>query len=354
MDGYAVIAADIAAAPARLKIVGQAPAGGRYEASLARGEAVRIFTGAPLPDGEDSVVIQENTVRDGDWVVVNAAGTVGRHVRPAGLDFRVGEILIPADRRLTARHIGLAAAMNYPWLTVRRRPRVAILPTGDEIVLPGDPIGPNQIVSSNSLAIAALVATAGAQPIQLGIAADNADHLRSIAAGAATADLLVTSGGASVGEHDLVRDVLGAGGADLDFWKIAMRPGKPLMFGRFGVTPLIGLPGNPVSAIICAMLFVIPAIERLQGLADIPDMTEPAFAGVGLAANDERRDYLRAALRRGEDGRLLAFPAMPQDSSMMRALADADGLIVRAPHDPAVAAGAPLSVIRFPHGGLPI
>ena len=266
MDGYAVRAADVARVPVTLKVVGSVPAGQAYAGTVGRGETVRIFTGAPMPDGADAVVIQEDTERRGDLVEMREAVAQGRNVRPAGLDFREGDVGLPAGRRLTARDIGLAAAMNRPWLLVHRKPRIAILPTGDEVVMPGDPVGPNQIVSSNGLALAALVTQCGGVPLQLPIAPDRADALQRIAEAAVGADLLVTTGGASVGEHDLVRDALGASGLTLDFWKIAMRPGKPLMVGRYRETPMMGLPGNPVSSLVCALLFLKPAIARLPGL----------------------------------------------------------------------------------------
>jgi molybdopterin molybdotransferase len=227
MDGYAVRAGDATSVPARLKVVGSVPAGQAYAGMVGRGEAVRIFTGAPMPKGADAVVIQEDTERAGDSVVVREAAPPGQHVRLAGLDFRAGEVGLRAGRRLSARDVGLAAAMNRPWLMVHRKPRIAILPTGDEVVMPGDPVGPHQIVSSNGLALAALVSQCGGIPLHLPIAPDNADALQRIAAASAGADFLVTTGGASVGEHDLVRDALGASGLALDIWKNAMRPGKP-------------------------------------------------------------------------------------------------------------------------------
>jgi molybdopterin molybdotransferase len=235
---------------------------------------------------------------------------------------------------------------------VHRRPRVAILPTGDEVVLPGDPIGPNQIVSSNGAALAALVTACGGVPVQLGIARDDSDTLKAMARGAEGADLLITIGGASVGEHDLVRKALAEIGLAVDFWKIAMRPGKPLMFGRLGTVPILGLPGNPVSALVCGLLFLKPALERLQGLPGQAPQTEPARAGAALAANDRRQDYLRAALSRDSNGVLVATPFSRQDSSMMSAMAGAEGLIVRPPEGPAVAAGALVPVIRLSETGL--
>lgn len=222
MDGYAVRAQDVANAPITMRVVGEVPAGGDFDRPLGPGEAVRIFTGAPLPRDTDTVVIQENTARDGDQVTVQQAEPKGRWVRPAGLDFQAGSVGLTAGRQLSARDIGLAAAMNRPWLSVRRKPRVVVLATGNEIVLPGEELGPSQIVSSNGYALSAFVAACGGEPLHLGVAPDTKDGLRQMLAGAAQADLLLTSGGVSVGEHDLVQDVLTEMGADLGFWKIAM------------------------------------------------------------------------------------------------------------------------------------
>ena len=340
-----VLAADVASVPARLKVVGSVPAGQAYAGTVGRGEAVRIFTGAPVPAGADTVVIQEDTARDGDIVTVRESAAQGQFVRPAGLDFREGDVGLRAGRRLTARDVGLAAAMNRPWLLVRSQPRIAILPTGDEVVLPGDPVGPNQIVSSNGLALAAFVTQWGGIPLQLPIAPDDNSALQRIALGAAGADFLVTTGGASVGDHDLVRDALQAGGLVLDFWKIAMRPGKPLMVGRFRDTPMLGLPGNPVSTLVCGLLFLKPAIECLLGLEAAAAPPLRARLTVGLPANDQRQDYLRAMLTRSADGTLEARPFSRQDSSMMSALAHSDCLIVRQPRAPAAAAGDSVEVI---------
>jgi molybdopterin molybdotransferase len=347
MDGYAVRAGDVAAVPARLTVVGSVPAGQAYAGTVGRGEAVRIFTGAPMPKGADAVVIQEDTEREGNRVVVREPAPPGHYVRPAGLDFRAGEVGLRAGHRLSARDIGLAAAMNRPWLMVHRKPRIAILPTGDEVVMPGDPVGPHQIVSSNGLALAALVSHCGGIPLQLPIAPDNADALQRIAAASAGADFLVTTGGASVGEHDLVRDALGASGLALDFWKIAMRPGKPLMVGRYRDTPMMGLPGNPVSSLVCGLLFLKPAIERLTGvtLADPPPLK--ARLAIPLPANDRRQDYLRATLSRAADGSIEVRPFEKQDSSMMSLLARSDCLVVRPPHAPAAQAGDNVEIVPF-------
>jgi molybdopterin molybdotransferase len=347
MDGYAVRAVDVASVPVDLKVVGEAPAGGAYDRSLAQGEAVRIFTGGPLPEGADAIVIQENTDRDGDRVTVRKSADAGRFVRARGLDFHAGDIGCTAGERLGARQIGLIAAMNVPWVMVTRRPRIAILGTGDEIVNPGDPLGPNQIISSNSLALAAIAREAGAEALNLGIATDNEASLRGMIAGARQADLLVVSGGMSVGEHDLVRHVLGDDGLALDFWKIAMRPGKPLTFGRLGDTPMLGLPGNPVSTLVCGHLFLRPAIGRMLGLAREDDGEDRAQLGSDLKANDEREDYLRARLERDAQGNWIATPFGAQDSSMLATLARADCLVVRAPHAPASPAGETVRIVRL-------
>ncbi len=339
MDGYAVRAEDVADAPVTLRRVGESAAGHGYAGRLGAGETVRIFTGAPVPDGADAVVMQENAEAAGDDVTVLSAVPPGRFIRPAGLDFRAGEVGLRAGRRLGPREIGLAAAMNRPWLSVRRRPRVALIATGDEVVRPGDPVGPFQIVSSNTLALAALVREAGGEPIDLGIAEDNADSLRRIAAGAKGADLLVTTGGASVGDHDLIRAVLGEEGLEIDFWRIAMRPGKPLIFGRVRETPLLGVPGNPVSALVCGLLFLRPAIDAMLGVTRPDGGRARARLGRDLPANDEREDYLRARLARDGDGEPVATPFERQDSAMLSALVRADCLVVRPPHAPAARKG---------------
>ena len=344
MDGYAVRAADVAAPPVTLRCVGEAPAGGAYGGTVGAGEAVRIFTGGPVPGGADAIVIQEDTEAEGDRVTVHAATPTGNYIRPAGLDFSGGEVGLCAGRRLSPRDIGLAAAMNVPWLAVRRRPRIALLATGDELVRPGDPLGAHQIIASNTLALAALVAEAGGVAVDLGIARDNADSLRRMVAGADGADALVTTGGASVGEHDLVRRVLGAAGLELDFWRIAMRPGKPLMFGRIDGTPLLGVPGNPVSALVCGLVFLRPAIDAMLGAGDAPP-ARTALLGRALGANDKRQDYLRARLSHGADGELLATPFETQDSSMLSTLASAGCLVVRPPHAAPAEAGERVPIL---------
>jgi molybdopterin molybdotransferase len=354
MDGYAVCAENLAAVPVELRIVAEVPAGAGFGGHVGPGEAARIFTGAPMPAGTDTIVIQEDTERDGDRVRVLEGAARGRYVRREGLDFAEGDVLLQAGKRLTARDIGLAAAMNRPWLFVHRRPRIGILSTGDEIVMPGDPIGPHQIVSSNSLSLAAFVAACGGIPVSVGNAPDDPAALRQVAAATRGVDLLVTTGGASVGEHDLVRDVLGADGLELDFWQIAMRPGKPLMVGRYRGTPMVGLPGNPVSTLVCALLFLRPALDRLSGTVSAEEAAPTARLGTALPKNDRRQDYLRARLARAADSTLEAFPFDVQDSSMMRLLTAADCLVIRPPQAPAIAAGATVPIVPFPGGVLPI
>ena len=347
MDGYAVRAADVAKVPTTLRMVGMAPAGGAYDKPLKSGEAVRIFTGAPLPVGADAIVIQENTSAEGDRITIRAPSPPGHYVRPAGLDFSAGDVGLSAGRLLGPREIGLAAAMNVPWLQVRRRPRVAVLATGDEVVMPGDPVGPNQIVSSNALALAAAITAWGGEPLTLGIAADTKESLQGLADGAENTDLLITTGGASVGEFDLVQEALKERGLVVDFWQIAMRPGKPLIFGRLGATPLLGLPGNPVSSLVCAILFVRPAMARMLGRKiDQPEF-KGARLGSALKANDRRQDYLRARLALAPDGALVATPFEVQDSSNLARLTNADCLVVRAPNAPPAKAGEEVSVIAL-------
>lgn len=351
MDGYAVRAAD-GTLGATLHLVGSVPAGHPWAGTVGPGQTVRIFTGSVVPAGADAILLQEDATADGDRVTVREAVRLGRHIRRAGQDFATGDILVPAGRRLGARDIGLVAAGNHPWVTVHRRPRVAILATGDEIALPGEPIPPGGIVSSNSHALAALVRSVGGEPMVLPVAADDRGAIAAGAAAAVGADLLVTTGGASVGEHDLVRQALGEQGLELDFWQIAMRPGKPLMFGRLDRVPLIGLPGNPVSSLICGLLFVIPALARLHGLPAEPPPTEHARLGRPLPANDRRADHLRAQLERLPDGTLIATASDRQDSAMLRAMTVADALILRPPHAPAAEAGEHVPVMRLDAFGL--
>jgi len=354
MDGYAVRAADVATVPARLRVIGQAPAGGSYGHAVRPGETVRIFTGGPLPAGTDTIIIQEDTTAEGDRVIVRESAPRGTYVRQAGLDFKRGDVLLRKGRVLTSRDVGIAAAMNVPWLAVTRRPRIAVLATGDEVVMPGDPLGRHQIVSSNGLSLAAFVAACGGDPIHLGIAPDDRDALRRMAEGAVGTDLLVTSGGASVGDHDLVQAVLGEAGITVDFWKIAMRPGKPLMFGRIGVTPVLGVPGNPVSTLVCATMFLRPAIDAMLGRVLEEEPQPTALLGRDLPANDSREDYLRARLSYDAQGRRVATPFDRQDSSMLSLMSAADCLVRREPRATATSAGSTVDIVLLSGGCLSI
>jgi molybdopterin molybdotransferase len=351
MDGYALRAAD-GTLGARLKMIGAAPAGHPFAGTVGPGQTVRLFTGSVVPPGADGILIQEDAVRDGDLITVNEAVTAGRHIRRAGQDFAAGDVVIPAGRRLTARDIGLAAAANHPWLTVHRRPRVAILATGDEIAMPGEAIPTGGIVSSNSHALAALIRAGGGEPIVLPVAIDDPDAIAAVADQMAGVDMLVTTGGASVGDHDLVISSLTRRGLVVDFWQIAMRPGKPLIFGNMGAVPMLGLPGNPVSAIVCSILFLVPALAKLCGLPGDPPATVSAVLGVDIARNDHRADHLRSTIARDPEGRLVVTPFPVQDSSMLRRLALADALVLRAPNAPALAKGSEVQAIRLDSLGI--
>ncbi len=341
MDGYAVRAADVAALPATLKVIGEAAAGRRFAGRLGSGEAVRIFTGAPVPDGADTILIQENARPLAAGVIV-ATETVaaGRHIRRAGLDFYAGDVLLEPGRELDAAALSLAAAGNHAELPVVKAPRVALIATGDELVAPGSTPGPDQIVASNGYGVAALLRASGAVILDLGIVPDSRQAIAAAVqrARAGGAEVIVTLGGASVGDHDLVHAVLTEIGMTLDFWKIAMRPGKPLMFGRLGPTRVVGLPGNPVASLVCTHLFLKPLISRLAGRDYAPPLADGVL-GAAMDANDLRRDYVRAKATR-DAGQWVATPFPVQDSSMLNTLASANALIVREPFAPAAPAGA--------------
>lgn len=350
MDGYAVRASDATKLDSTLTLIGEVAAGRPFAGTLGPGEAVRIFTGGVIPNGADAVVIQEDTVADGKRITIKEAAIAGRHIRPAGVDFSEGDVLLRKGTRLTERDLALAAAMNHPQLAVCRRPKVAILATGDELVMPGTTPAHGQIVYSNGYALHALARSEGADTIDLGIAADT---LEATTAGIrrareSGAEILVTSGGASVGDHDLVQQALRDEGIAMAFWKIAMRPGKPMMHGRLGAMRVIGLPGNPVSSYVCAFLFLVPLIRALSGRSMIHHRQERAVLGRDVDANDMRADYLRAHLETRDDGTLVALPVNHQDSSLLANLAAAQALLVRAPFAPKAEAGSPCEVLRLP------
>ena len=344
MDGYAVRAADVAVLPATLRLIGDALAGRGFDGEVNQGEGVRIFTGAPVPKGADTVVIQENTeVAPGVVTVKDAAPR--RHIRPRGQDFTKGEVLLRAGTRLGPRELMLAAAMNHAELPVRRKPKVAILATGDEVVPPGTALDRDQIVSSVPVGLAALIEAQGGEPMSLGIAQDTAESIVTLASTGKGADILVTVGGASVGERDLVSAALRSGGMELDFWKIAMRPGKPLLYGRLGNQRVLGVPGNPVAALICGLVFLVPMLHRLLGLREHGREPQEAVLGQALEANGPREHYMRATSTWRSGGERLVIPLAAQDSALMADFARADCLIVRPPDAPALAEGERVMII---------
>ncbi|CVI55051.1 molybdopterin molybdotransferase MoeA [Agrobacterium leguminum] len=349
MDGYALRSADAAEIGSVLTVIGQAAAGHAFTGTVGEGQAVRIFTGAPVPQGADTILIQEDAeVLEGGKIRTAFDVTAGRHIRPRGQDFTEGEAALTAGRELGFTDLTLAAAMNHAALTVYRRPRIAILATGDELLPPGSAPQPAQIIASNTFGVAALARQAGAEVLDLGIIADD-DRLIRAAIGKAVAakvDVLVTLGGASVGDHDLVQAALKAEGMQLDFWRIAMRPGKPLMVGSIGAMQVLGLPGNPVASLVCGLLFLEPLLRSIARRAPL-QRTTTARTATPLKANDHRQDYLRARFSTDENGLLVAEAHAKQDSSMMKILAHSDGLIVRPPNAPAAAAGAECPVIRL-------
>lgn len=348
MDGYAVRDADIASTPVTLKVIGTSAAGKRFDGEVTAGTAVRIFTGAPLPKGATTILLQENArVIDEGRIEALEPAAPGRHIRRAGLDFRSGDTVLEAGRTLDPAALSLAAASGHAQVPVNRRPLVALIASGDELVPPEAEPGPDQIIASNNFGVAGLVQQDGGRVLDLGIVPD--DHAAFAAAvrraREAGADVLVTLGGASVGDRDITREVLAAEGMELSFWKIAMRPGKPLIFGRLGRMSVLGLPGNPVSSLICAHVFLRPLVRRLGGRLHAPDLRQ-AELGAPMPANDGRRDYVRATVVPGPGG-LIATPFPVQDSSMLSVLAAANALIIRQPHAPAAEAGERCQVLML-------
>ena len=347
MDGYALRSEDVGELPLRLRKIGVSRAGERFKGQLTPGACIRIFTGAMIPEGADVIAIQEDAEEDGEDVILREVAPRGRFIRRAGMDFSVGQLLVPEGRAITARDLGLLASSGHGDVAVRRRPRVAILSTGDELVPPGAIPGPDQIVGSNGIALAAAVESWGAEAVEIGIAADQIGAIGEAADRARGADILITSGGASVGDHDLVQAGIAERGFTPDFWRIAMRPGKPLMFGRIGALPVLGVPGNPVSALVCAMLFLRPAVRKMLGMAELAPRFERARLTVAMGENDKREEYGRGRLERRADGALMVTPFNAQDSAMQKLLAQADCLIRRAPHAPAAAENEEVEVLRL-------
>lgn len=346
MDGYAVRADDLADPASRLRVVGESAAGRRFSGTVRAGETVRIFTGAPVPAGADTILLQEDAAAAGDReITAKEAPGKGRHIRRAGLDFREGDTVLSAGRRLDPAALSVAAAANHPRLPVVRRPRVAILATGDELVTPGAAPGPDQIVASNSYGVGEIVRESGASAVDLGIVGDDMAALGQAIerARGSEPDVLVTLGGASVGDHDLVADAMREAGMELAFWKIAMRPGKPLMAGRLGAMKVLGLPGNPVSSLVCAHLFLRPLIAAMLGLPPRLATQRARLAGE-VKANDHRQDYVRAEAWY-EGGDLCVRPLSTQDSSMLSGLSKANALLLRPPSAPAARDGDPCEIL---------
>lgn len=351
MDGYAIRSADIPTLPARLRVIGESAAGNTGKMDIGPGECIRIFTGAPLPSSSDCIVIQENCERQEEFIVIREGGFAkGQFVRPAGLDFIAGTLGYKAGQEITARDIGLIAAMNYGALEVARKPHIAIISTGNELIEPGQATGLDlRIPNSNAYALAAFIEALGGTPHILGIARDEMEHLTSLLGQGQGHDLLITIGGASVGEHDLVKKALSDLGLKLDFWKIAMRPGKPLLFGKWLSMPVLGLPGNPVSVMITALIFLKPAIEKMLGLSASLLPPDYGILEVDLPANDSRQDYLRSRIIETNGVRYIR-PFSKQDSSMLRPLAQSDCLAIRPPHAPAAKRGERIEILTFPSG----
>ncbi|GGA11260.1 molybdopterin molybdotransferase MoeA [Neptunicoccus cionae] len=344
MDGYGVQNGDLATG-AQLQVIGESAAGGGFDGSVQSGKAVRIFTGAPVPQGVDRILIQEDCTRDGDVITVGDTLDPSFFIRPAGGDFKAGDVM-SAPRILSAGDIALLASMNCPFVVVRRKPVIALVATGDELVMPGETPGPSQIISSNNFGLKALIEANGGIARILPIAADNPDALRAVLDLGSDADAIVTLGGASVGDHDLVRQVATEAGLEQAFYKVAMRPGKPLMAGQLGHTAMIGLPGNPVSSMVCGTVFLIPALRAMLGLGKQAMPRKVARLGRDMGQNGPRSHYMRAQLSI-EDGVLTCTPEARQDSSLLSVLSRADALLVRDPDDPPRKAGEMVPFIRL-------
>ena len=337
MDGYAVRFDDLAEP---LRLIGESAAGHPFDGGIGAGETVRIFTGAALPDGADSVLVQEEAARDGDTVHLSGTGPVrGGNIRRAGIDFTREDVLVATGERLSPARIALAASGGYGDLLVARRIRVAIVASGDELTLPGAPLSDRTLPESNGVMLAAMLADLPVDVVDLGILPDRLDTIAE-AFTRVEADILVTTGGASVGDHDLIRPALAAAGGAIDFWRIALRPGKPMLAGKIGEMLVLGLPGNLVSAFVTATIFLKPLVAAMAGARDPRPVAYPAILGAPLPENDRRQDYMRAMTREGR-----VYPAARQDSSLLATLADADCMIIRAPFAPAVNPGDSVEIL---------
>ena len=351
MDGYAVRSEDVTQLPCNLTRIAESAAGHPWTGKITAGQAVRVFTGAAIPNGADTIVIQEDVdpvaEQDGVEITVRGAEIAGRYIRPAGLDITAGQVILAAGTLLSARAIGLAIAAGLTQAVVKLRPRIGILSTGDELVGPGQTPGPGQIISSNASFLNSFVTACGGEAVDLGIARDVSGAMLAAVRQASQLDLVVTTGGASVGTHDhIVSDLDSGDQSALNFWKIAMRPGKPLISGHVEGIPLIGLPGNPVSTAVCALVFLRPAIAHMAGGSAASLQFQLPLA-VDLGENDQRQDYIRAVIKT-EDGTQMVLPASRQDSSMMSVLATANALIIRPPFDPPKTVGERVWVMPLP------
>ncbi|MFC4347659.1 gephyrin-like molybdotransferase Glp [Kordiimonas lipolytica] len=347
MDGYAVNSASLTGNPITLKLVGESAAGSPFGGTCGAGEAVRIFTGGIVPEGANQVVVQEDCTANGDMVTTTIGPEIGRHIRLAGIDFARNQIVLDQGTYISPKSIGLAASAGYDHLMVHRAPKIAILATGDELVPPGKKdFAPHETVNSTAPQISALLTDAGANVRILEQAGDDLKALKAAVKKAAGADILITIGGASVGDKDMMQEALSAEGMALDFWKVAMRPGKPLIFGTMSQTKVLGLPGNPVSAFVCALLFARPLVDQMMGRPAPMPTGVPLPLATDLAENGPRQHYMRARLV-GEPGSRHLDPAIAQDSSLVSVLAQCDGLIIREPNAPAVKAGTLVPFLPF-------
>jgi len=348
MDGYAMLSRDARELPVRIRKTGVSRAGVPFHGVLRPGTCVRIFTGGVIPEGADLIALQEDvTVLDDQMVEIRDVPKVSQYIRQAGLDVKAEQVCLRAGQRISARDVGVLAVAGHSTVAIRRQPKIGILATGDELVAPGQTPGEGQIVNANSVALSAAVLSWGGAPVDLGIAPDRIQAIADIVDRLDGLDMLVTSGGVSVGDHDVVQKGLARRKFMPDFWRIAMRPGKPLMFGYIDSLPVLGLPGNPVSALVCALLFLRPAVRRMQAdPAPFPKF-EQAVLRMPMARNDSREDYVRAEISVGTDGLLTAMPFPKQDSAMLMTLARATGLIRRPAFAPPIEMGKTVEVLRF-------